>query len=157
MTRTTETPISEVLEMSTDVDASPERVWEIVSDLKRMGEWSPQCRRMVVFGEVRRGARTLNLNRKGVLVWPTSAKVVALSPKERVAFRITENKTVWSYTLEATPNGTKVTERREAPHGSTRLSQFFVRAFLGGNSGLERDLVDGMKETLARIKTEAER
>lgn len=153
-----QTAMSSVLEMSTEVDAPPERVWGIVSDLKRMGEWSPQCRRMVVFGEVRAGARTLNVNRKGVLVWPTSAKVVALTPKERIAFRITENKTVWSYTLEATAaGGTKVTERREAPNGSTAFSQFFVRRFLGGNSGLEKDLIAGMEATLARIKTEAER
>ncbi|MGH3358571.1 MAG: SRPBCC family protein [Nocardioidaceae bacterium] len=157
MTNTTENPISDVLETSTEVDAPPERVWEIVSDLKRMGEWSPQCRRMVVFGEVRPGARTLNLNRKGVLMWPTSAKVVALAPEERIAFRITENKTLWSYTLEATENGTKVTERREVPNGTTGLSQFFIRRFLGGNAGLERDLLDGMEATLARIKTEAER
>lgn len=154
----THTAISPVLELSTDVDAPPERVWEIVSDLRRMGEWSPQCRKMVVFGEVRQGTRTLNLNRKGVLVWPTNAKVVEVSPRERIAFRITENRTIWSFTLEANATGgTTVTERRDAPAGSTALSQFFVRSFLGGNKGLEKDLIAGMEATLARIKTEAER
>lgn len=148
---------TDVLELSTEIDAPVERVWAIVSDLKRMGEWSPQCRKMVVFGEVRPGARTLNVNRKGVLVWPTSAKVVAVSPKERIAFRVSENKTVWSYTLEATASGTRVIERREAPNGTTGFSQFFVKRFLGGNRGLESDLKRGMETTLARIKTEAER
>lgn len=158
MTDTADASMSGVLELSTEIDAPPERVWAIVSDLRRMGEWSPQCRRMVVFGEVRQGTRTLNVNRKGVLVWPTSAKVVALAPKERIAFRITENRTVWSYTLEPTQSGgTKVTERREAPNGTTGLSQFFIKRFLGGNRGLEQDLVAGMEATLARIKTEAER
>lgn len=154
----TDTAISPVLELSIDVDAPPERVWEIVSDLKRMGEWSPQCRKMVVFGEVRPGTRTLNLNRNGVRVWPTTAKVVAFSPKEHIAFRIVENRMIWSYTLAASSTGgTTVTERREAPDGSTAFSQFFVRRFLGGNGGLERDLLAGMEATLARIKTEAER
>lgn len=153
----TNSKFSDMLEFSTEIDAPVERVWSIVSDLKRMGEWSPQCRKMVVFGEVRPGTRTLNLNRKGLLVWPTTAKVVALSPKERIAFRVSENKTMWSYTLEATDSGTRVTERREAPDGTTGFSQFFVRRFLGGNRGLESDLRRGMETTLARIKTEAER
>ena len=153
----TNSKFSDVLEFSTEIDAPVERVWSIVSDLKRMGEWSPQCRKMVVFGEVRQGARTLNINRKGMLVWPTTANVVALAPKERIAFRVSENKTVWSYTLEAIGSGTRVTERREAPNGTSALSQFFVKRFLGGNSGLEADLKRGMESTLARIKTEAER
>lgn len=153
----TDSKFSDVLELSTEIDAPIDRVWSIVSNLKRMGEWSPQCRKMVVFGEVRQGARTLNVNRKGMLVWPTTAKVVVLSPKERIAFRVSENKTVWSYALEATESGTRVTERREAPNGTTGFSQFFVRKFLGGNRGLESDLERGMATTLARIKTEAER
>ena len=153
----TDSTFSDVLELSTEIDAPIDRVWAIVSDLKRMGEWSPQCRKMVVFGDVRPGTRTLNINRKGMLVWPTNAKVVALDPKERIAFRVSENKTVWSYVLEATESGTRVTERREAPNGTTGFSQFFVRMFLGGNAGLESDLKRGMEMTLARIKTEAER
>ena len=33
------------LHAETVIDASPEQVWAVVSDLRRMGEWSPQCRR----------------------------------------------------------------------------------------------------------------
>lgn len=154
----TDTAVSPLLESSIDIDAPPERVWEIVSDLRRMGEWSPQCRRMVVFGPVRPGTRTLNVNRKGLRVWPTTAKVVAVSPNEHLAFRVGENATTWSYTLEASSTGgTTVTERREAPDGTTAFSRFFVRRFLGGTAALERDLLAGMRATLARIKTEAER
>ena len=28
--------------VSTEIDASPEKVWDLVSDLPRMGEWSPE-------------------------------------------------------------------------------------------------------------------
>lgn len=153
----TDTTFSDVLELTTEVDAQVERVWSIVSDLARMGEWSPQCRKMIVFGDVRLGTRTLNLNRKGMAVWPTNAKVVDFVPEKRIAFRILENKTVWSYELEPTESGTRVTERRAAPNGTSKLSQTFVRMFLGGNAGLEADLERGMQMTLARIKTEAER
>jgi hypothetical protein len=30
---------------SIDIAAAPERVYELVSDITRMGEWSPECRR----------------------------------------------------------------------------------------------------------------
>lgn len=149
---------TDVLETSTEIEAPVERVWSIVSNLKRMGEWSPNCRKMVVFGEVRVGTRTLNINRKGMLHWPTNAKVVALSPKERIAFRVSENRTMWSYTLEPIGAGaTRVTERRETPNGISGFAQFFAKIFLGGNHALESDLRRGMETTLARIKTEAER
>ncbi|UPK76420.1 SRPBCC family protein [Nocardioidaceae bacterium SCSIO 66511] len=154
----TQQAYTDVLEASIDIDAPVDRVWAIVSDLKRMGEWSPNCRKMVVFGEVRKGTRTLNINRKGVLHWPTNAKVVALEPNERLVFRITENRSVWSYALEPTDNGgTRVIERRETPNGVSGFAQFFAKVFLGGNKVLESDLRAGMETTLARIKTEAER
>lgn len=109
--------MSNTLEASIDIDASPQDVWAIVADLQRMGEWSPpQCKVMkVIGGTVREGAKTINVNRKGLLVWPTSSKVVRFEPNKSVAFRIAENRTIWSYELEPTATGTKVTERRELP------------------------------------------
>ena len=39
-----------------------------VSDLRRMGEWSPQCRKMFIRGNpVGVGTRTININRRGAL------------------------------------------------------------------------------------------
>ena len=35
------------LSASVEVAASPEQVWEVVSDVRRMSEWSPECRRIV--------------------------------------------------------------------------------------------------------------
>lgn len=144
------------LEASIDIAASPQDVWAIVSDLKRMGEWSPQCRRMRVSGEVREGTTTFNLNRKGLLVWPTTSKVIRFEPNKAIAFRINENRSIWSYTLEATDTGTRVVERREAPTGTSGLSQFLVKTVFGGADSFEADLVVGMNATLARIKHEAE-
>ena len=92
-----EAHVSKTLEASIDVEATPEQVWKVVSDLKRMGEWSPQCKKMKVFGgDVRKGTTTLNINRKGMLVWPTTAKVVEFQPNKAIAFRIVENKTIFT-------------------------------------------------------------
>ncbi|SNS64172.1 SRPBCC family protein [Rhodococcoides kyotonense] len=150
--------MSKTLEASIDVDASPEKVWTIVSDLKRMGEWSPQCKLMKVFGgEVRKGTTTLNVNRKGALVWPTTAKVVDFEPNKSIAFRVNENRTIWSYTLTPSERGTTVVEKREAPTGTSAVSTFLVKNVLGGIEQFDVELVDGMNKTLQRIKSESER
>ncbi|MGF7119984.1 SRPBCC family protein [Rhodococcus sp. BE178] len=148
--------MTNTLEATIEIAATPQDVWTIVSDLKRMGEWSPQCCKMRVSGEVREGTKTFNLNRKGFLVWPTTAKVIRFEPNKAIAFRIAENRTIWSYTLEATETGTRVVERREAPTGTSQLSQFLIKTVLGGAEAFEADMIVGMNTTLARIKSEAE-
>ncbi|MDG3009996.1 SRPBCC family protein [Rhodococcus sp. D2-41] len=148
--------MTNTLTATIDIDATPEQVWSIVSDLKRMGEWSPQCRKMRVSGPVGRGAKTFNLNRRGLLVWPTTSKVVEFEPNRKLAFRINENRSVWSYELIASGAGTTVTETREAPNGTTAISRFLVDKLMGGTEGFEREMVEGMNATLARIKSEAE-
>lgn len=145
-----------LIESSIEIDAPPAKVWEVVSDLKRMGEWSPQCRKMIVFGDVRQGARTLNINRAGKVHWPTTAKVVEFDPEKKLAFRIVENRTIWSYELEETATGTKLTERRKAPHGVASASNFLTRRAMGGIDTFEAALERGIKKTLVRIKSEVE-
>lgn len=147
-----------IIEDSIDVTASPEAVWSVISDLRRMGEWSPQCKKMVVFGgEVKQGARTLNVNRRGPLVWPTTAKVVAFEPNREIAFRIAENHTVWSYRITPTETGSRVTESRTAAGGkTTAVSAFLVDKVFGGNDSFEDELRAGIRETLGKVKRAAE-
>ncbi|MET4048062.1 polyketide cyclase [Rhodococcus sp. 1163] len=150
--------MSKTLEATIDIDANPEQVWKIISDLKRMGEWSPQCKLMKVFGgDVRRGTTTLNINRKGLLVWPTRSKVIEFEPNKKIAFRVLDNKTIWSYSLTPNGTGTSVVEKREAPSGTTAISSFLVKNVLGGSDRFDIELVDGMNKTLQRIKAETEK
>lgn len=147
-----------VIEDSIDIHASPAAVWAIVSDLKRMGEWSPQCMRMIIFGgEVKQGARTLNLNKQGWKRWPTNAKIIAFEPERKLAFRVVENRTVWTYELEPTATGTRLTESRKIPHGVSKLSTVLTNTVLGGTPSFEAGLATGIRRTLERIKAEAER
>lgn len=146
-----------LLESSIDINAPAEKVWSVVSDLRRMGQRSPQCRKVFIFGgDLRTGSRMLNINRSGWKVWPTSTVVTAFEPNRKVAFKVVENGSEWSYTLESSGDVTTVTERREAPHGTTAVSSFLVDKLLGGNEGFERELLVGMRETLAAIKAEVE-
>ncbi|GGC58208.1 SRPBCC family protein [Hoyosella rhizosphaerae] len=146
------------LEATIETTAPPAKVWQIVSDLPRMGEWSPQCRKSFFLGgEIGEGSLAININRKGFLVWPTRSRVVTFTPNEKVAFKVLDNNTVWSYTLEPTQTGTRIIERREAPKGTTKVSQFLVKTVLGGNDDFEKELIEGMNLTLERIKAEAEK
>lgn len=133
---------------SIDIAASPAEVWAVVSDLKRMGEWSPQCRR--------HGTRTVNINRQGALVWPTRSVVTAFEPEKTLQFQILENRTAWTFELEPTESGTRLTESRTTPRGVSALSNFLTKNVLGGTATFEQGLQRGIHQTLQRIKVAAE-
>lgn len=145
-----------LLQAQIDIDAPPAKVWALVSDLSRMPDWSPQCRWMKVFGPVRPGARTVNLNRRKNLFWPTTSTVTEVVPEQKLAFRVNTNGTVWSYELEPTDTGTRLVETRHAENGVKAVSTMTVNTVLGGEPDFENELIEGMNATLARIKSAAE-
>lgn len=140
-----------------DIAAPPAQVWALVTDVRRMSSWSPQVARTIVLGgPLRLGTRFVNINHDGWKHWPTTAKVVRFAPHTDFAFRINENRTVWSYGLEPVEGGTRVTERRETPDGTSPLSDFLVRTVFGGQEAFLPGLVAGMNRTLERMKAELE-
>ncbi|MCK5890212.1 MAG: SRPBCC family protein [Aeromicrobium sp.] len=148
----------DIITDSIEIAAPPAVVWALVSDLKRMGEWSPQCRRMIVRGgEVAQGTRTININRQGWKVWPTRSYVKVFEPERTLALKIAENGTIWTYELEPVAGGTRLTESRTAPNGVSSLSNFLSKRVLGGTENFEAELERGIQDTLARIKHEAEK
>jgi uncharacterized protein YndB with AHSA1/START domain len=147
-----------LLEETVEIEADPARVWSLVSDVARMSSWSPQVVRTFVRGRpVQLGTTFININRRGALFWPTQAKVVRCDPHREFAFRIKENWTIWSFTLEPVAGGTRVTQRREAPDGISGLSQRLTKIALGGQATFATELRAGMRQTLERVKAEAER
>ncbi len=153
MTATTEN--APLLEATTEIDAPPEAVWAVVADLRALGGLSDQVLRTHVRGTspVGLGTRTVNINRRGPLVWPTRAKVVRFEPNRDFAFRIKDNGSIWSY--ELTPSatgGTVVTHRREAPKGTTQVSKTLQDKVLGGVANFDREMEAGMAVTLQRLK-----
>lgn len=148
------------LEATIEIAAPPAKVWSLVTDVKRMASWSPQVVKTVVRGggPVAKGTKSFNINRRGLLFWPTQSMVVRFEPHTEFAFRIKENRTIWSFTLEPTADGgTRVTERRETPKGISDLSLSLTKTVLGGIPRFTDELREGMQQTLERIKVEAER
>lgn len=145
-----------LLQAEVDINAPVSRVWGLVSDLNRMPQWSPQCRMMKLLGPLRPGTRTINLNRRNMLFWPTTATITEVIPERKIAFRIPINTSVWSYELEATATGTRLVETRHAENGVRAVSTAVTKAALGGVDSFESELLEGMNQSLARIKAAAE-
>lgn len=151
-------PTAQDLEATVEVAAPPATVWSLVADPTRHREWSPQVLRTFVRGRpVQQGTTFLNLNHRGPLVWPTTAKVTSFDPHVRFAFRVNENRTTWSFTLAPTPDGgTRLTNRRETSEGISGVSLLMTRVALGGVDTFTDELRAGMAETLAKVKAAAE-
>ena len=145
-----------LLEESIEVAAPPAKVWSLLTDLPRMASWSPQVVKTLVRRPVRLGTRSYNLNRRGLLFWPTRSKVVRFEPHQEFAFRVKDNATIWSFSLEPSETGTKVTQRRETPDGITDISLRLTDLALGGQETFTGELRQGMRQTLERMKADAE-
>ena len=80
------------------------------------------------------------------------------TPHSDLAFRVTENRTIWSFQLEPLEDGarTKVTHRRETPDGISGLSKGMTKVALGGMDAFAGELTTGMGRTLERVKAAAE-
>jgi len=142
---------------SVEVAATPETVWGVVSEVTRMSEWSPECRKIVVYGSPKqgRGTKFLGLNRRGWALWPTTSKVVRYEPGEAVAWRTRESGATWSYELVPTASGTRVTGRRELP--AFTVGTMLMAPLIGGAGGHDEELAQGIRTTLERIKATVER
>jgi hypothetical protein len=64
--------------------------------------------------------------------------------------------TIWSYELEPTDAGTRVVESRHAENGVKPISNVAVNAMFGGVPSFEQELIEGMNESLSRLKAAAE-
>lgn len=146
-------------EVSTWVDAPPERVWALVSDVSRYGEWSPENQGGRWANGTTGpgvGAKFTGSNRHGFLRWKTHCTVIEYEENARFAFSVAESLTQWGYRLEPEAGGTRITEWRKrvgVPPLPLRLLE---------NSGLlgrPRDawIVNGMRQTLDAIKWAVER
>jgi len=146
-------PISASVELA----APPETVWELVSDVSRMSDWSPECRKIVVLGSPKQGVGTkfIGLNRRGWAVWPTTSKVVRFEPGKAVAWRTRESGATWSYEIAPTASGTSLTGRRELP--SYTIGTKLMAPIIGGAGGHDQELAEGIRTTLERIKAAIEK
>ncbi|MGV9745467.1 SRPBCC family protein [Rhodococcus zopfii] len=98
------------------VDASPEQVWAVLSDVTRIGEWSSECLGAEWLGGAPGpvvGARFRGRNRVGLLRWNRVCTVTEASAPHTFAYRtrgaITRDATAWTLRLERVGDRTRIT------------------------------------------------
>jgi polyketide cyclase/dehydrase/lipid transport protein len=137
------------------VAAEPMTIWEMVSDITRMAEWSPECYKAIWLTSSRgKGAVFLGLNKDGRLSWPSPAIVTESERPEVFAFRAASG-VVWRYLLAPEGGGTRLVEER-VTDDEFRWVRVGYRLFLGGYDRRVNVLRAGMRTTLERIKAAAE-
>jgi uncharacterized protein YndB with AHSA1/START domain len=143
---------------TTHIAAPPERVYALISDVTRMGEWSPEtvkCEWIEGATGPAAGARFKGTNRIGPIRWSTRPTVEVADPGREFTFatgKPGDPDTRWRYTLSQAGDGSDVTEAWE------EVKPFpvpIVRLFMM-NSRRKKALDDGCAKTLARLKAAAE-
>ncbi len=140
------------------IKASPLEVYNMVADITRMGEYSPECFRAEWTGETRQpvvGARFRGHNKWRINRWSREAEITAAEPGYRFEFRtiptpIYRDSTDWSYRFEAVEGGTLVTETFKL------MMAWLPIRLLEKYSGRPKNSERGMQTTLERIKAAVE-
>lgn len=148
-------------EVTVHIDALPMDVYALISNVTRMGEWSPECvDAQWVDGatEPAVGARFRGRNRHGLARWSNKPRVTGVEPGREFSFvvgHLGRDMTRWTYRLEPSDGGTDVTESFEL----LASLPFYLRwtdRFAMGVKDRKADLEANMRETLNRLKAAAE-
>lgn len=156
---TTRSPADRELRAEAVVAAAPSRVWELLTDLSRMPEWSPELLKMLPLkpGGLRVGQWYLGLNRRKAVVWPTRSVVTVLEEGRSIAWDTRSSGARWIWEIEPEGSGgTRLVHRRPVPQRLTLLTRVFAPLALGGAEGHADELEAGMRQTVARLKAAAE-
>ena len=149
-----------MIEESIDINAAPERLYGMVSDLSRMGEWSPENHggKWVkgATGPVE-GARFKARNSNGRRKWSTNVRIVTANPPKEVAWESSAfglKVALWRYRFE--PNGkggTTVTESTEDRRGAFMNTVAPIATGVKDRPDMNRR---NMRATLEQLKKAAE-
>ncbi|HZP29920.1 MAG TPA: SRPBCC family protein [Acidimicrobiia bacterium] len=141
------------------IDRSPEDLYDMVSDVTRMGEWSPVCK--ACWWEEgdgpRVGAWFGGRNELPERTWKTRSEVVAADRGREFAFVVNGTIARWGYTFTPVDGGTEVTESWQFLPGG--ISMFHERFGEDAEAQIENRLEaarTGIPATLAAIKRAAE-
>lgn len=141
------------------VHVDPARLYALISDVTRMGEWSPQCR--ACWWDDGDGPTVggwfTGRNETPERTWETRSQVVAATPDREFAWEVNNGWVRWGFTLTPEGPNTRLTESWtflpkgiagfHDRYGADAENQIAIRT---------QAATDGIPATLAAIKRSAE-
>jgi ribosome-associated toxin RatA of RatAB toxin-antitoxin module len=158
-------PIEMKGEASVFVSSPPKDVYALVTDIARMGEWSPECvgAEWINEGGPTVGASFHGQNRRDTNEWTTPNTVIAADEGREFAwvvgtadFRVC----TWRYALAPEGDGTRLTESFELGKEEVGFASMVLERPADERPQMiearRAQLVADMEQTLARLKDVAE-
>ncbi len=114
-------PLPRTGTVSLQVEATPEQVWALLTDITRAGEWSHENTGGEwldgATGPVP-GARFRGRNAQGTYRWTRQCEILAVDPGRSISWRtiptrLYRDSTVWTYVLERNSGGCRITQHFE--------------------------------------------
>jgi len=142
------------------VDATVQDVWQVISDVTRVGEWSHECRGAQLLGGADRsapGVRFRGRNRAGWWQWSRTSEIVSMDPPRELVWRtvptpLFPDSTEWRLQLTPSLGGTVIAQSFRVLRAPWLLDRLYARLV---PSHQDRDA--RLAEDLARIGTVARR
>ena len=141
------------------VKASPEALYDLITDLSNMGKWSPICKASWwKDGEgLRAGAWFVGRNETDYDSWETECLVDIAEPGKEFSFLVEGDLIRWGYRFSPTEGGTELTEYWEFLEPGL---QYFKDTY-GDEAQWHidrrtKEAIDGIGDTLKAIKASAE-
>jgi hypothetical protein len=145
------------------IDAPPREIYEIIADVTRIGERSPECRSATWLGADTAavvGARFRGHNRSGRLArWSRTCEVLEAVPGVEFTFRTVPERdpsrrdsTIWSYRLVPEVAGTRVVHSYEVTLMPLPAFRFLYGLMLPHH----RDMRPQMQDNLDALKAQLE-
>ena len=146
--------VQKVSQVEVVVEAAPEDVWRILSDVERVGEWSHECRSARWLGAAagaHPGVRFRGRNHAGRLRWSRTSEIVAADAPRLLVWRTVStplfpDSTEWRIELTPCSGGTRITQSFAVLHAPRLLDLLYARLI---PSHRDRDAKLG--EDLARL------
>lgn len=137
------------------VAAAPDKVWALISDPTRYGEWSLENVGGTWKSAPGPGATFKGRNKRGFARWATTCRVTEYQRPSRFTFEVKESAMRWGYQLQEHEGGTLLTEFAEVIGRAMLPSRIAVGTGLAGKDR-EKIRMENINATLAAVKEAAE-
>ena len=132
------------------INASADQVYDIVSDIRRIPEWSPEC----IHAEWTAPGRFRGSNRRRLGRWSTEARIVAAEPGRQFSFAVQmggSDFTQWTYRMEPADAGFQLVEEMRMCVDLPVLALLFERLALRIKDR-RSDLQGNIDQSLCRLR-----